>query len=107
MGDHRASEKISLEYHRAIAFRLVNDETVLAAAKERVARWLASKSVHQFYAESWNRILNKPLPQIIEAMLDQGEAARALRQVSPFAGALRPRERWQIWRRTRTGQRND
>ena len=32
---------------------------------------------------------------------ERSELATELRQSSPFAGALRPQERWKIWRETR------
>jgi hypothetical protein len=31
--------------------------------------------------------------------VDRSELAIELRQSSPFAGALNPQERWEIWRR--------
>jgi hypothetical protein len=33
--------------------------------------------------------------------VDESEEARALRQVTPFAGAIDPRTRWRIWREVR------
>jgi hypothetical protein len=34
-------------------------------------------------------------------LVERSELADELRQSSPFAGALRPQERWRIWRETR------
>jgi hypothetical protein len=34
-------------------------------------------------------------------LVERGELADELRQSSPFAGALKPQERWRIWRETR------
>lgn len=53
------------------------------------------------YAEQWAALLEQPVEGVSAAIVDPGEAARALRQVSPFAGAIDPRERWQVWRRVR------
>jgi hypothetical protein len=35
------------------------------------------------------------------ALVERSEAADALRQVTPFAGVIDPRARWQIWRDVR------
>jgi hypothetical protein len=33
----------------------------------------------------------------VRLLVDDDEEARSLRQATPFAGALKPRERWRIW----------
>ena len=38
------------------------------------------------------------LLELLEAMVQETESAYALRQATPFAGALDPRERWRLWR---------
>ena len=51
--------------------------------------------------------MQRPTPEIGAFLTDDGEHATELRQSTPFAGALDPRERWRIWRevgnRARTG----
>jgi hypothetical protein len=47
---------------------------------------------------TWATLLNGPREELILVLCDPGEAARALRQVTPFAGAIPPRERWRLWR---------
>jgi hypothetical protein len=49
-------------------------------------------------------VLARPLVELQAALREPGERMTALRQVSPFAGALPPRERWRIWRETRTAR---
>lgn len=107
MVNHQMAEALSLEYHRAIAQHLRERTDLLRAAQERVHNWLVSGCVHKYYAESWHRVLGGPLPEILALLTDESENARALRQVSPFAGALSPRERWSIWRRLRSEQSHD
>jgi hypothetical protein len=95
---HREAEERSLELHRAVAGRLVDQPQLLEEARTRVDRWLRDGSVAPAWAEVWREILSRP-PDVVAALLrDTGQRARDLRQCSPFAGALRPLERWQILR---------
>lgn len=98
MDAHRLAEERSLAYHRAIAERLPRHPETLARARARVNDWLARGEPHPVYAERWARILALPIEQLAKELVDPSPAARALRQVTPFAGALPPRERWAIWR---------
>jgi hypothetical protein len=43
----------------------------------------------------------RDLSTIESFLVERSELADELRQSSPFAGALEPRERWRIWRATR------
>jgi hypothetical protein len=88
----------SLALHREVAERLRTDPELLAAARERVERWLTEGSVHATWAEAWKSILDAGLEAVIEVLTDTAPAAHDLRQVSPFAGALDPRTRWAILR---------
>ena len=99
---HRLAEERSLALHRAVADRLIEDPSVLHSARDRVQRWLETGQVHAFWAQEWQSLLSRPVEEIRAALLDSGEHARALRQVTPFAGAIDPRTRWRIWRRVRS-----
>ncbi len=98
MEPHRLAELRSLAYHREIAEVLGADPGRVAEAQARVAGWAESQSVHPHYIERWSHILNLPTDLLRAALVEDSEAARALRQVSPFAGFLSPAERWRIWR---------
>lgn len=87
--------------HRAIAERLVREPEIVDAARARVERWLRSGSVNVEYAVAWQTVLRGSTEAIVSVLTDRGERACALRQVSPFAGALDARERWRIRRRVR------
>ncbi len=104
MNGHRRIEERSVWLHRAVAEKLLRDATVLAKARVRVERWCVDWSVHPRYAEAWLRLLSLRPEEIAERLVDPGETMCALRQCSPFAGALAPRERWQILRRVREAQ---
>ncbi len=104
MNGHQLVEQRSLQLHRAVAEKLRRDATVLARARERVERWRLDGSVHPRYAEAWLRVFTLSTEEIAERLIDPGEKMCALRQCSPFAGALTPRERWQILRKAREAQ---
>lgn len=98
---HRLAELRSLAYHRLIAERLPSQAHVLQNAQARCARWLADGPTHPTWALVWQGLLSQPLDQVIVRLGADDEEMRALRQSSPFAGALDPRERWALHRRVR------
>jgi hypothetical protein len=100
-GLHTLTEDVSLELHRAVAERLLEEPGLLDRARERVAGWLRDGSVARPYAEAWQAILAEPVEAVALLLTDPGERARQLRQTSPFAGLLEPKTRWMIWRRAR------
>jgi len=102
-GRHALIEETSLELHRAVAERLLDDPSLLSRAQTRVEEWLATGAVARPLAEAWKAILARPPADVARALSDPGERARDLRQTSPFAGALDPRTRWSIFRRIRGG----
>jgi hypothetical protein len=98
MNPHRLAEERSLAFHRAVAARVLADPSLLVRARERVRGWLASGDVHPDYAAAWAEILDQPVTELVQLLVSGSESARALRQSTPFAGFLPPRERWAIWR---------
>ena len=100
-GRHAVAEDVSLELHRAVAKRLLEDPAVVDRARESVDEWLRDGSVARPYAEAWRDILAGPIEAIASFLVDTGERARQMRRTSPFAGVLDPKTRWSIWRRVR------
>ena len=98
MNNHRLIEERSLRLHRAVADKARRDPEILAKARERVESWLLDGSVHPRYAEAWRRLLASQPEEVLSRLVDPGETMCALRQCSPFAGALVARERWRILR---------
>ncbi len=101
MNDHRLIEERSLWLHRAVAEKARRDPGILSKARKRVDGWLVDGTTHPRYADAWQRLLGKETEEVLGRLVDPGEQMRALRQCSPFAGALDPRERWQILRQFR------
>ncbi len=80
--------------HRAVAERL--DASLVGVAQARVARWLEDESVARPWAEAWRDLLAGSQELLRRRLVEDSEGMRDLRQCSPFAGALSPKERWQV-----------
>ena len=98
---HQLAEERSVAYHRAIAERMGQQPEILENARRRVRTWLDVGAPPPFYARKWAEVLAGDLASITAFLGERSELADELRQSSPFAGALKPRERWQIFRETR------
>jgi hypothetical protein len=98
---HRLAEERSVGYHRVIAERLLSQPEILEKARHRVQEWLESGDKSPFYARKWAEVLAGDASSIAAFLVARSELADELRQSTPFAGALRPLERWTIWRETR------
>ncbi len=98
---HRLLEARSLALHREVARRLRENPALLAQAREHVERWSAQGTMSLTYADAWRRLLDGPLDALLALLIDESEAARALRQNTPFTFVVAPRDRWRLWRETR------
>jgi hypothetical protein len=101
MDSHRLAEERSVAYHGLIAERLREQPEVLENARRRVQTWLDQDGEPRFYARKWAEVLAGDPVSIAAFLVERSELADELRQSSPFAGALKPQERWRIWRETR------
>lgn len=102
MDPHRLAEARSIELHRVIANRLPDEPGLLDEARARIASWSRDGILSRRYADEWLRILALPLDEIRAFLVEDSEKARTLRQVTPFAGVVPPRERWLIWKRVKS-----
>lgn len=91
---HDRAERRSRAYHAAVARRL-RRETVRTAIHQ-LWRWSEEGNIDPRYAEEWEALLGRPLPEIKRVLAEDSQRARDLRQSSPFAGALSERERRKI-----------
>lgn len=91
---HETADRRALAYHRAIADHL--DERMVTAAREQLDRLATEGRLHPRYAERWRKILVQPIDRIAAAITRDDQAARDLRQNTPFAGALNEHERRHI-----------
>ena len=84
-----------------IAKRLRDRPEILSDARRRVQGWIAASDNPPFYARRWAEKLAGDLDALEAFLVDRSDLAIELRQSTPFAGALSPQERWEIWRRVR------
>ncbi|HET8536120.1 MAG TPA: hypothetical protein VFL73_02970 [Solirubrobacteraceae bacterium] len=84
----------ALAYHRALAQRL--ERPMVDAARRKLQEWQADGHIAPRYANAWQTILARPLPEIRRAISDDTANAADLRQNSPFAGMLSEPERRKI-----------
>lgn len=98
---HRLAEERSLGYHRWIADRLAERSEILEIARRRVAGWLTEREPPPYYAVEWAKILAGDATSIARFLVERSERAIELRQSRPFAGAIDPQSRWEIWRSVR------
>ena len=101
---HRLADQRSIALHRGVAAALREKPQLLSRARARVEGWIADGSVPLVYAQGWAELLSLPLDRLTDLLVDPGEQMQALRQCSPFAGALDPKTRWRILRETRLQQ---
>ena len=99
---HQRREQESLEIHRRIARRLDDDAVpVLEKARGSLRRWLSDRgedSLAAVYRE-WESLLGSlTVAQVSALLVAEDERSTRLRQSSPFAGVLPPREVWEIKR---------
>jgi hypothetical protein len=83
-----------LAYHRALARRL--RRPMIDQARHVLWKWRAQGKIDAHYADQWEALLDQPLPEIRRAVSEDSQAARDLRQNSPFAGMLSEPERRRI-----------
>jgi hypothetical protein len=91
---HDRANARSLAYHRAVALRL--REPVIDEARHVLFRWREQGRIDERYAAQWEQLLDRPLPEIRNALVDDSQEADDLRQNSPFAGVLSEPERRRI-----------
>jgi hypothetical protein len=88
---HDRARALSLAYHRAVARRL--RKPMVDEARHVLFRWREQGRIDPRYADRWERLLSRPLPEIRRALVDDTQEADDLRQNSPFAGSLSEPER--------------
>lgn len=99
---HRLAEERSLELHRAVVVLLQREPERVDEARARLEEWRRRDLIAAPYADRWVLLLAGSHDDLCRALVDDSEAARALRQCSPFAGLIDPRTRWRIWRDVRS-----
>jgi len=98
--DHDGRDAFSRRLHREVGLRLAADpEAVEARARINLAVMRRASPAAEEWLGAWERLLSGPRHDLLALLADPGPGSRDLRQCSPFAGVLAPRERWVILRR--------
>ncbi len=103
LAGHARVEARSLAMHRAIAVKLREQPELISIARDNLSRWMSEPGRSRAYFEDWLRILEGPFEEVLELIVEDSERMAALRQCTPFAGVLTPRERWWIYDSFATG----
>jgi len=93
---HDRARARSLAYHQTVARGL--RKPAVQEARHVLSRWREQGRIDPHYAERWEQLLERPLPEIRRALMDESREADDLRQNSPFAGLLSEPERRRIVR---------
>lgn len=97
-------ERRSVELHRAIAVRLLEDPPgVIARARTNLSRMLASADATSRPLREWSVLLDRPVAALVPLLTDPDPWARELRHVTPFAGVLSAADRATVYRTFRAG----
>ena len=95
--DHR-----SLIYHHALAKILRQDSvSTIKRAKRSLMKMRREHPGVRPLFDRWQVWLDLPIEELTSRMLDPGMMAREMRQVTPFAGLLEPRDRVRLLKRFR------
>ncbi|MGD1057067.1 MAG: hypothetical protein ABR992_06580 [Solirubrobacteraceae bacterium] len=95
-GGHDRVRARSLVYHHAVAARL--SRPMVEEARHVLFRWREQGRIDERYADRWEQLLERPLPEVRRALVEESQEADDLRQSSPFAGVLSEPERLRILR---------
>ena len=83
--------------HRAIAGKLRQSPELVGIALDNLRRWRINAGRSGRYLDAWAEILKGPAEEMLGLLEQDSEYMRAMRQASPFAGVLSPKERWEIY----------
>jgi hypothetical protein len=95
-------DRRSLAFHRIVARHLIDDPTgVRAKATTNLETMGAAdpSGRSRRYLDRWAELLGGPDAGLLGVLVDESETARALRQVSPFAGVVTAAERATVYPR--------
>ena len=99
---HHLRETQSLQMHRRIAELMErNPESVIGKALRNLQTWMQQRegTASQGALQEWLDLLERLSPvEVASFIVSESERANRMRQSSPFAGVLTPREVWAIKR---------
>ena len=104
---HEQLTRRSLAYHRLVAERVRRDPSLLKVASINLLRWRAASGTRApSYLAEWETILAQGLDYALMVATRDNDESDRLRQSTPFAGVLSPKERWEFLRSWKDGSLN-
>lgn len=103
MDPHRLAEARSRAYHREVARRIGSRPELLTRARQQALR-LPDAGGPSSYRRRWLQVLDGSFEELLRVLEGQDADSKALRQCTPFAGALSSQERWRLWKQVRAEQ---
>ncbi len=101
---HEYQDRVSLELAERVASGLSDHPEWIVLARDNLDRWSRlnadAASLLRCYDE-WRELLELPAAEIVAILRARTDVGQRLRQNSPFAGVLTPREVWEIKQRHR------
>jgi hypothetical protein len=91
---HRLAQLRNLAYHRVVSRRL--RRPMVDDARHVLWGWRQKGTIDERWADEWESVLDKPIPEIRRVLVADDTHASDLRQNSPFAGLLTEPERRKI-----------
>jgi len=96
--DHRILDARSLALHCMIAQKIERQRDLLDMARRHLAHWSEiSVGEKPAYLKEWEKILDRPWPEVAELITSMSDESTRLRSSSPFAGVLDSKERNRIY----------
>ena len=97
MRTHQEIDQRSLALHQLVAEKVRHDEALLEKANQILRRWRATVSPRTFvYLDEWQRLIDQGAEVCLAVAVEDSEHAAALRQASPLACLLTPKERFEF-----------
>lgn len=104
---HAVHDRVALELARLVAEQVCARPECVALARANLRRWrdrnAGAAALVRCYDE-WLGLLDRPVPEVCQAMLAPTSQGQRLRQNSPFAGVLPADVVWRVKRKARDGQ---
>jgi hypothetical protein len=95
MHTHQEIDQRSLALHRLVAAKVRGDFSLMAKAAQILQRWRTTVSPRTFvYLDEWQRLIDQGPEACLAVAVEDSERAAALRQSSPLACLLTPKERF-------------
>lgn len=88
----------SLEMHRLIAKKLVENPSLIELAQSNISRWSSVRGKTRSYLE-WEDILSSGIQRTIDILTGEDQECARLRSSSPFTGVLSEPERTDLFNR--------